>query len=126
MYDGWRCSSCRWRRRGERRWRRTGAGRSARRAWRAIRRSLTTVRRDEGTTELTYAVYRAAFGGDSEHIGEIQALARPGLHGNYSPARWMVVAETPDGFVLRGEGLSTFKLPASIWNPAESGGGNRR
>ena len=65
-----------------------------------------------------------AFGGDAEHIGELQALARSDLHGNYSPARWMVVAETADGFVLRGEGLSTFKLPASIWNPAERGGGS--
>lgn len=89
-----------------------------------LRPLVTTPRPEAGTTELTYAVYRASFGGDAEHIGELQALARSDLHANYSPARWMIVAETPDGFVLRGEGLSTFKLPASIWNPAERGGGS--
>jgi hypothetical protein len=86
-----------------------------------LRPLISTPRRESGTTELTYAVYRATFGGDAQHIGEIQALARSDLHANYSPARWMVVAETSDGFVLRGEGLSTFKLPASL--AALSGGG---
>lgn len=91
-----------------------------------LRPLLSTPRPSDGTTELTYAVYRASFDGDVEHIGELQALARADQHGNYSPARWMVVGETPEGYVLRGEGISTFKLPAPVWSPSGSGGSNRR
>lgn len=72
---------------------------------------LSRTPRDDGTTELTYRVYRASFDGASDPIGEIQALARPDRYGNYSPVRWMVVAETPEGFVLRGDGISPFQLP---------------
>ena len=65
---------------------------------------------EEGT-ELHYSVYRATF--DSPQavlIGEITATARPDRHANYSPVRWMVVGESPSGFVLRGEGVYTFSL----------------
>ncbi len=62
-------------------------------------------------TELHYSVYRATF--DSTQpalIGELTATARPDRHANYSPVRWMVVGESPTGFVLRGDGISTFPL----------------
>ena len=73
--------------------------------------------RDDGTTALTYDVRRASFGGGSESIGELQALARAERFGNYSPARWMVVGESPEGWVLRGDGISTFKLPSGGVSP---------
>lgn len=73
--------------------------------------------RDDGSTALTYQVWRGSFTGGSEMIGEIQALARPERHGNYSPARWMVVGETQEGFVLRGDGLSTYRLPSGNIGP---------
>lgn len=79
----------------------------------------------DGNTELTYEVRRASFNGGSEGIGELQALARPDRHANYSPVRWMVVGETSEGFVLRGEGISTFKLPTPVWT-SEPSGSNRR
>jgi hypothetical protein len=71
------------------------------------------VERPEGT-ELRYSVYRASFG-DTQPvlIGELTATARPDRHANYSPVRWMVVGESPAGFVLRGEGVSTFPLSPS-------------
>ena len=72
-------------------------------------------------TELHYAVYRAGFG-DTQPvlIGELTATARPNRHANYSPVRWMVVGESPVGFVLRGEGISTF--PLSPPNSSAGGG----
>ena len=76
-----------------------------------LRTSSSDVR-DDGSTALTYQVWRASFSGGAEVIGELQALARPERHANYSPARWMVVGETSEGFVLRGDGLSTFRLPS--------------
>lgn len=88
-------------------------------------RPLEEDRRADGATELTYEVMRGSFAGGSESIGEVQALARSEQHGNYSPARWMVVGETSEGFVLRGEGISTFKLPATLLSSTEPGG-NRR
>lgn len=75
-------------------------------------RTLSRNPRDDGTTELSYRVYRASFDGASEPIGEVQALARPERYDNYSPVRWMVVAETTEGFVLRGDGISPFQLPS--------------
>jgi hypothetical protein len=86
-------------------------------------------------TELHYAVYRSGFD-DSEPvlIGEIVATARPDRHANYSPVRWMVVGESPTGFVLRGEGIDPFPLstpagpplPQAVppgASPARGGGG---
>ncbi len=65
-----------------------------------------------GGTEVTYEVVRAPFGtGSVERLGRLQVVARPERHGNASPARWMVIGETPEGFVLRGEGLRPFLLP---------------
>lgn len=67
-------------------------------------------------TELRYQLFRTSFaGGTPEMIGELLAEARPDRHANYSPLRWMTVSETPDGFVLRAEGLTTFPVPAGLW-----------
>lgn len=82
--------------------------------------------RPDGSTELNYEVHRASFAGGSEQIGELQALARPEQHANYSPVRWMVVGETPEGFVLRGEGIAPFKLSSTRVTPGEAVGQNRR
>jgi len=90
-------------------------------------RQLRHEQREDGSTELTYEVVRASFeGGPTESIGELQALARPDQHANYSPVRWMVVSETPEGFVLRGDGVSTFKLPTTVLNPADRASRDRR
>lgn len=66
-------------------------------------------------TELRYSVYRAGFE-DTQAvlIGELTATARPDRHANYSPARWMAVGESPTGFVLRGDGITTFPLTPPI------------
>jgi hypothetical protein len=70
---------------------------------------------DDGT-RIHYWVYRSTFSAEPpELVGEMTATLRPGVRGNYSPARWAVVGETPEGFVLRGEGISPFPLPAPIW-----------
>ncbi len=70
-------------------------------------------------TEIRYAVYRASFlDGEVTQIGELMAVARPDLHANYSPVRWMVVGESPEGFALRGEGIVPFLLPTPVWSPA--------
>jgi len=70
-------------------------------------------------TEIRYRVMRASFiDADLDAIGELRAEARAEVHKSYSPVRWMVVGETPDGFVLRGEGISTFLLPTPIFRPA--------
>jgi hypothetical protein len=70
----------------------------------------------EGGTEMTYDVRVAAFAsGPAEPLGTLVAIARPDRHAHASPVRWMVVGETPEGFVLRGERISPFLLP----NPFE-------
>ncbi|HEX2189785.1 MAG TPA: HEAT repeat domain-containing protein [Longimicrobiaceae bacterium] len=70
----------------------------------------------EDGTEMTYQVVAAGFApGALERLGTLAAVARPDRHANASPVRWMVVGETPEGFVLRGESVSTFLLP----NPFE-------
>jgi hypothetical protein len=72
----------------------------------------------DGTTQIRYSVYRAGFAsGDPEWVGEIRATASMQQHANYSPVRWMVIAETSEGFALRGDGISTFLLPATVWRP---------
>lgn len=64
-------------------------------------------------TELTYEVLRAPFGGGvPERLGRVSAVVRPERHANASPVRWMVVGETPEGFVLRGENMTSFLLPS--------------
>lgn len=70
---------------------------------------------DQGT-EMTYQVVSAGFvPGALERLGTLVAIARPDRNANASPVRWMVVGETPEGFVLRGERISPFLLP----NPFE-------
>jgi hypothetical protein len=72
----------------------------------------------DGRTVIRYSVYRAGFtGGEPERVGEIRAIASMQVHANYSPARWMVIAETPEGFALEGDGITTFLLPATVWRP---------
>lgn len=67
-------------------------------------------------TELVYDVLRAGFaGGPPERLGQLRALVLPERHASASPARWMVVGEAPEGFVLRGDGIEPFLLP----NPFE-------
>ncbi len=76
-------------------------------------RELPRDRREvPGGTELVYEVVRGSFGGGpTESLGRLRATARPDRFGNASPVRWMVVGEVPEGFALRGEGVSTFALP---------------
>ena len=63
-------------------------------------------------TEIRYDVWSAAFvSGEPVRLGELRAIARPELHGNASPVRWMVVGELPEGFALRGPSITTFMLP---------------
>lgn len=70
---------------------------------------------EEGT-QMTYEVVSAGFApGTPERLGTLVAVARPDRHANASPARWMVVGEMPEGFVLRGERIPPFLLP----NPFE-------
>lgn len=71
----------------------------------------------EGGTELTYRVLATDFLDDSppESLGTLVAIARPERHASASPVRWMVVGETPEGFVLRGDEIAPLLLP----NPFE-------
>jgi hypothetical protein len=70
------------------------------------------VERGDGATALTYHVLRAAFAaGVAERLGSVQAVARAERYAHASPARWIAVGESPEGFVLRGEAISTFLLP---------------
>lgn len=73
---------------------------------------------DDGV-RIRYWVYEGSFsGGDPRLVGELTATARAERHANYSPVRWMVVAETIDGFVLRGEGITSFPLVVPFWRGA--------
>lgn len=85
-------------------------------------REVPELRREQGeVTELHYSVYRASFlNGEAELIGTTTAIARAGRYGNYSAARWMVVGETPEGFALRGFGVTDFPLPAASARPHTS------
>ena len=61
---------------------------------------------------VTYDVVRASLiSGEPEVIGQLEARVRPGVHAGASPVRWMMVGDTPNGFVLRGPGLTPFTLP---------------
>lgn len=79
---------------------------------------------ESGSTSIRYRVYRSGFGPAAapEPIGEIVARLRPELAGHYSPVRWMAVGESRDGFVLVGEGIRPFLLPApGVWSPGSPG-----
>lgn len=62
---------------------------------------------------VTYDVMRVPLlvAGEPEVIGQLEARVRPEVHAGASPVRWMVVGETPGGFVLRGPGVTPFTLP---------------
>ena len=65
-------------------------------------------------TRLSYDVVRAAFastGDEPNPMGSLGVLVQPDRHGNYSPARWMHIAERGLKFTLEGDGLETFPLP---------------
>jgi hypothetical protein len=67
----------------------------------------------EDGTLLEYLVVMAAFGdARKEQLGILRAIAKPERWGNASPVRTMVVAEHPNGFFLRGPGISPFLLPS--------------
>lgn len=73
-------------------------------------------------TELRYEVLRVEFTGENlRRIGELRILARPDQFGYASPVRWMTVAETTEGWVLRVDGAPIFQLPHmfEIEEPAE-------
>ncbi|HEV2733568.1 MAG TPA: HEAT repeat domain-containing protein [Longimicrobiaceae bacterium] len=81
-----------------------------------VEERLRVRRQVEEGTEMTYQVVLAGFApGPLERLGTLVAIARADRHANASPVRWMVVGETPEGFVLRGERISPFLLP----NPFE-------
>lgn len=81
-----------------------------------VEERLRARRQVEQGTEMTYQVVSAGFTpGTLERLGTLVAIARADRHANASPVRWMVVGETPEGFVLRGERISPFLLP----NPFE-------
>jgi hypothetical protein len=81
-----------------------------------VEERLRARRQVEQGTEMTYQVVLAGFApGPLERLGTLVAIARADRHANASPVRWMVVGETPEGFVLRGERISPFLLP----NPFE-------
>lgn len=81
-----------------------------------------TRREMEGATEIRYDVLRAKFNdGEPELLGEMTAAARPDVHGNYSPVRWMVVAESAEGLVLRADGGTSFVVPAPVWRTGAPG-----
>jgi hypothetical protein len=65
-----------------------------------------------GGKRLRYEVLRSDFGGaEPQPLGTLTALATPSRAGGASPVRWMVVNDVPEGFVLAGEGVTTFALP---------------
>lgn len=76
-------------------------------------------RRESGAeTALAYDVIRGSFNTPRlERVGVLRAGARTDLFGGASPARWMVIGEVREGFVLRGPGITPFLLP----NPFEGG-----
>lgn len=91
-----------------------------------LREESRQARSGGAVTEVQYDVFRADFAaGDPERIGELRAEARAD-RGGTSPVRRLVVAETGDGFVLRGEGVSTFPLPARVWGPSPRPGATPR
>jgi hypothetical protein len=77
-----------------------------------------TGRSGGASPEIMYDVLRADFGGGAPvEIGELRAAVPPNAPDAYSPVRRMVVGETLDGSVLRGDGIITFLLPSIILEP---------
>lgn len=68
--------------------------------------------------ELVYDVFRGSFDSNQvERVGQLRALEQPETHAGESPIRWMVVGESGEGFVLRGENLQTYPLPSPSRTP---------
>ena len=85
---------------------------------RAIPNAVKPVGDGESAT-VSYDVVRASLlGGAPEVIGQLEARVRTGVHSGASPVRWMVVAETSNGFVLRAPGVRPFTLPGPYETPA--------
>lgn len=65
-------------------------------------------------TELHYTVMSSTFSpSPPEAIGALTVISRPDRHRGASPARWMVISELRQGFVLRGLGVNPFILPGA-------------
>jgi hypothetical protein len=65
-----------------------------------------------GESEVQYQVLRASFApGGAEVVGTLQARIAPARLGGATPARTVIVGETAEGFVLRGEGITPLLLP---------------
>lgn len=64
-------------------------------------------------TRIRYEVVRASFTDDlAPHtLGTTTASASFGVHGNYSPVRWMRVEERGGSFYLSGDEMEIFALP---------------
>ena len=76
---------------------------------------LTSVRR------ILYDVYRSSFEDpEVEWIGDLRAVSQDDINDGVSPVRWMVVTEAGEGFVLRGENVETFPLPAPQVSPSRN------
>jgi hypothetical protein len=70
------------------------------------------------SVERRYEVRRAHFvEAETQRLGELRATTSGAHFGGYSPVRWMVVADVPEGFVLRGEGVGPFPLPSPFSGP---------
>lgn len=73
--------------------------------------------------ERVYEVWRAHFSEPGlERLGELRVETSGARFGGYSPVRWMVVADVPEGFVLRGDGVGPFLLPNPFAGPPAAGG----
>jgi hypothetical protein len=67
---------------------------------------MTEVRR------IDYLVLRGSFIMPTvERVGDLVAVAQGSINGGASPARWMVVAEAGEGFILSGQNFAPFPLP---------------
>lgn len=74
-----------------------------------------------GGTELRYSVMSSTFSpSPPEAIGALTAISRPDRHRGASAARWMVISELRQGFVLRGLGVNPFILPGAGPPPPRS------
>ena len=69
---------------------------------------------ERGSTRLSYNVLYAPFAGgaEAETLGSLAVVMSQAERGNYSPARWMTVAETDGVFFLSLDDDVLFRLPS--------------